>query len=203
MAWRILNALGDQIPRDLTKPFTLSIPPGTDIWRPDTITDVFTAPFLYKVVHTGSFKNIFVTVSADWKTQFDQGGLAIVFPSPSDGLNRWIKSGIEFYEGRPALSTVTCDGFSDWSLCPLPSGVGTVTVEAIREDRKLVINVIEAGQRRPLREVMWAFLEEREAEDAEMWIGVYGAKPTAEKDDAARGIEVTYEDLVVVTTRSQ
>ncbi|KAF1353427.1 hypothetical protein BDV97DRAFT_396264 [Delphinella strobiligena] len=203
--WHILNASEDHIPSDLSKEFTLPVPPTTDIWRPDTKTDVFTAPLLYRVLPIAAFKRISVTVSASWKTQFDQGGLAIVFPDPSSSSgnrigSKWIKTGIEFYEGKPALSTVTCDRFSDWSLCPLASNdgakVGTATVEAIREETKLVVNVIEDGVRRPLREVMWAFLEDRDGE-AEMWVGVYGAKPTAEEEDAAKGIEVSFEGLVV------
>lgn len=203
--WHILNASSDHIPADLGKPFTLPIPPSTDIWSPDAETDVFTAPLLYHVLPVGAFKSISVTVSANWKTQFDQGGLAIVFPhlSASSGIgtrSKWIKTGIEFYEGKPAFSTVTCDRFSDWSLCPLASTddakMGTATVEAVREGKKLVVNVIEGGVKRPLREVMWAFLEDRN-EEAEMWVGVYGAKPTAEKEDAAKGIEVSFEGLVV------
>lgn len=203
--WHILNAPSEHVPANPRQPFTLPIPPTTDIWRPDTSSDVFTAPFLYHVLPISAFKRISVTVSANWKTQFDQGGLAIVFPDPSSSnangnASKWIKTGIEFYEGNPALSTVTCDRFSDWSLCPLASTDGakvcTATVEAVREDKKLIVNVIEDGVKRPLREIMWAFLEDRDG-DAEMWVGVYGAKPTAENEDAAKGIEVSFEGLVV------
>lgn len=56
--------------------------------------------------------------------------------------------------------------------------------------------VIEDGVKKPLREAMWAFLEDRDGE-AEMWVRVYGAKPTAEREDAAKGIEVSFEGLVV------
>lgn len=207
--WKILNGSANDIPSNPEQNFTLTIPPGTDIWRPNPTTDVFTAPLLYQVLPIKSFERIQVTVSAGWQTQFDQGGLVVVFPSPGTGkvkadASKWIKTGIEFYNGMPALSTVTCDRFSDWSLSPLAStpdhGKGKTTIEISSEgegdERKLVISSVAGDTKSPLREVMWAFLEDRQG-DAEMWVGVYGAKPTAERDDAAKGIELTFEGLVV------
>lgn len=208
-SWKIVNGSADDIPSDPSLKFTLPIPPGTDIWRPNPTTDVFTAPFVYQVVPIKSFERIQVTVSAQWQTQFDQGGLAVVFPSPSSekvkgDASKWIKTGIEFYEGEPALSTVTCDRFSDWSLSPLTSTTGSnkgkttieISSEGEGDERKMVISTIAGGTKSPLREIMWAFIEERQG-DTEMWVGVYGAKPTAEKDDAEKGIELTFEGLVV------
>ena len=36
--------------------------------------------------------------------------------------------------------------------------------------------------------------------DAEMWVGVYGAKPTPEKDDAEAKINVKFEGLKIETS---
>lgn len=54
------------------------------------------------------------------------------------------------------------------------------------------------AEKRALREIKWAFLEGRDSE-AEMWIGVYAAKPTPEEGDEAleKGIEVVFRDLKV------
>lgn len=55
-------------------------PPDTDIWRPSLSKDNFTAPYLYTQIRTPDFQSVSVTVQANWRTLFDQGGIAITFP---------------------------------------------------------------------------------------------------------------------------
>lgn len=109
--------------------------------------------------------------------------------------------GIEYFNGKPALSVVGNDRFSDWSLCPLPIATAThATVEAERVETTLWVYLNFNGERRPLREIKWAFLEDRSAE-AEMWVGTYAAKPTTESEnDVETGIEVIFRDFKLVTT---
>lgn len=74
------------------------------------------------------------------------------------------------------------------------------TIEAERIDQTLWVYLVVDGEKRPLREIKWAFLEERNTE-AEMWVGVYAAKPTSESEgDLETGIEVTFQDLKLETT---
>ncbi|KAK3116438.1 hypothetical protein LTR53_003164, partial [Teratosphaeriaceae sp. CCFEE 6253] len=104
-------------------PFTITAYPTTDIWRraPDQ-GDVFNAPYIYTTLTPAFFHRIAATVTVPWKTQFDQGGLLLAFPRPaSEGPWRWIKAGIEMFDGAPALGVVGTDRFSDWSLAPMPS----------------------------------------------------------------------------------
>jgi uncharacterized protein len=54
-------------------------------------------------------------------------------------------------------------------------------------------------ERRPLREIKFAFLEDRK-ESAEMWVATYAAKPTAEKDDAEKGLDVIFRDFQLETS---
>lgn len=193
--WHILNGPESSIPVEISssKPFKIATKPKTDIWRPDESADTFTAPFIYRKIKTSAFKRVAVSISAPWKTQYDQGGIAIAFPGERPW--KWIKTGIEFYKGKPALSTVTADRFSDWSLCPEPKGSeGKARFEAVRDGQMLVINLLHDGEEQPLREIKWAFLEDRAA-DAEMFVGVYVAKPTPDEQDAARELAVTFEDL--------
>ncbi|KAF2216955.1 hypothetical protein CERZMDRAFT_119692 [Cercospora zeae-maydis SCOH1-5] len=186
------------------KSFTITTPPGTDIWRPapGSAADNFTAPYVYRVCKSSAFVRAAVTVSADWQTRYDQGGLAIVFPSSGKkGAaavkgSKWLKTGIEVEKGKPQLGTVATYAFSDWSLSPVvPAVKGLGTVEARFEVERngtdlWVYNVVK-NDRYPLREVPWAFLEERGKKNAEIWVGVYAAKPifTAGKPDKKLTVE--------------
>jgi regulation of enolase protein 1 (concanavalin A-like superfamily) len=175
----------------ISSTFTLIASAPTDIWRKPPDLDVFTAPIVYQSLPVSSFLRARVTVSGAWKTLYDQGGLLIVLPpkksSPSPQQKRWVKTGIEFYHGRPFMSVVAADEWADWSLVPL-SEVNAlqerVTVE-IERDREAdgtlgsvlrVLMVEENGTQTPVREVTWAFHGVEEEE--EMWIGVFAAKPT-------------------------
>ena len=111
-----------------------------------------------------------------------------------------MKMGIEYFTEKPLVGVVGCDRFSDWSVSLLPIATAIhVTIEAERDGQTLWIYLIFNGERRPLREIKWAFLEDREAE-AEMWVGTYAAKPTPERDDAEAGIEVVFRDFKLETS---
>ena len=133
----------------------------------------------------------------------DQGGLAIVFPSANNSAlgAKWIKSGLEVpdTDGIPAMGTVATYAFSDWSLSPIvPVNATSARFEAERSTTELwIYRLGEGGERQQLREVTWAFLEERGEPEAEMWVGVYAAKPTEEADNPDQGLTVTFSDLQV------
>lgn len=178
--------------------FTITTPPDTDIWRPSITADNFTAPYLYLACKTAQFQRVAVTVNAQWKTLYDQGGIAIVFPSRDGSPNKWIKIGIEFTDGAPALGVVATDRFSDWSLSPMdPMSASTARFEAVRSATKMWIYVIIGGHRRALREITWAFLEDRGEVGAEMLVGVYAAKPTRDEGSPEQGLAVTFKDLEI------
>lgn len=97
-----------------------------------------------------------ISFRAPWSEAYDQGGLLLQprrrnptaasssspVPAPP---SRWVKTGVEFFEGAPYLSTVTCDRFADWGLYPLEAGAGLavdadtgdsgvpVTLEVVRD----------------------------------------------------------------------
>ncbi|KAH7371657.1 hypothetical protein BKA66DRAFT_469242 [Pyrenochaeta sp. MPI-SDFR-AT-0127] len=178
-------------------PFTLSSPLGTDIWRKPPNIDVFTAPIhpspLYKHL-LRLFHGARITVSlpsVDSLRQFDQAGLILHFTRPSTELkctkDKWIKTGIEYYEGKPWVSTVGCDAWSDWSVIPLPivdeESRPKVTIEAERVGKSLWVYQIikgkevdsKAEEKLPLRELNWVFAEE---EGWEVGIGGFVARET-------------------------
>jgi regulation of enolase protein 1 (concanavalin A-like superfamily) len=59
----------------------------------------------------------------------------------------WIKAGVELNDGVPHLAVVVTDGFSDWSLSPVPDWVGhDVTVRASRLGDGVVIRARVDGE---------------------------------------------------------
>ncbi|KAK3055174.1 hypothetical protein LTR09_003727 [Extremus antarcticus] len=197
--WHLVDTKGQRSPASISSYFKIFTPSNTDIWRPSAEEDRFNAPYIYTSLKSSEFKSVSATISADWKTLYDQGGLIILWPAAKQEESRWVKFGIEHFTGKPLLGVVGCDRFSDWSVCPLPIATAThATLEATRVGTTLWIYLVFNEERRPLREIKWAFLEDRE-DKAEMWVGTYAAKPTPEEDDAEAGLEVVFRDLKLET----
>ncbi|KAJ5181780.1 hypothetical protein N7449_011927 [Penicillium cf. viridicatum] len=179
---------------------TIKAPPDTDIWRADPVKDNFTAPYLQTTIRASDFESVRVTITAAWKTLYDQGGLLITFPSEEEPL-RWIKAGIEYADGHNNLGVVATDRLSDWSLSPITDtsvGNGTVTVEIERDASDVWVYVIEGSQRRALRKVTWAFSG---GASQEIGVGIYAAKPTRESDEGHEfdTLAVSFSDFVLKT----
>ena len=86
---------------------TMDVTPQSDYWRIShygfTVDD---APFLY-TVRGGEFE-VKVKISGDYKVRFDQAGLMIRIDKEN-----YIKTGIEFVDGKYNLSTVVTHKTSD------------------------------------------------------------------------------------------
>ncbi|KAL2401516.1 hypothetical protein ABEF95_001089 [Exophiala dermatitidis] len=167
----------------LEKTFEITCSAGTDIWDKPPSTHSFNAPIIYQTTTVGSFKSARVTVSADWKDKYDQGGLCLVVQTAD--TTRWVKTGIEFLNGEPNVSTVAKDRWSDWSLQPLSSDSvqrATIEIEHANDGSLWVWLMSTNSQKLPLREVTWWG---DIGKDTKCWVGVYAAKPAphGEKDD--------------------
>ncbi len=76
-----------------------------------------------------------VEFAASFTEQFDQAG---VFVRVSD--EHWLKAGVEFSDGQLQLGAVMTNGYSDWSLAPVPQWVGrTVLVRVSRSGDALTV----------------------------------------------------------------
>lgn len=182
----------EDVPGDGSPPpeFSIKAHQSTDIWSKPPDTHSFTAPILYRPVPLQSFKRVRVAFKAQWKYKYDQGGLIIVLRN-KDGSHKWVKAGIELIHGKPHLSAVAKDRWSDWGLFPVPSGGGAATLEMVREeDDSLWIYLVEGVQKSPIREVTWIFQEENVEE---CWVGVYAARPATEGGE----LEVNFGHLIV------
>ncbi|MCJ1466994.1 hypothetical protein MMC07_005616 [Pseudocyphellaria aurata] len=197
-----------QAPTPLPDDFTLNAAPGSDIWKKPPSRDAFDGPICYRTIPLSTFRRARVTVSAEWRTLYDQGGLCLVLPqsqawTTSAWEKKWVKTGIEVYNGSPHVSTVACDRWADWSLWPLESG--TVTIEMEREVKAgkptstLWVYIVDGEKRRPVREVTWVFEGVDDGKGSDCWVGVYAAKPTKDDDDEKRELQVLFSGVKIET----
>ncbi|KAF2195938.1 hypothetical protein GQ43DRAFT_485328 [Delitschia confertaspora ATCC 74209] len=190
-----------------TGPFSLSSPPDTDIWRKPPSHNVLSAPTHPDPLPKCPLKLFqrarlsFTLPPVPQLLQYDQAGLLLHFTKPGlpEGKDKWLKTGIEFYYQQPYISTVGCDQWADWSIVPLPQPSSSsssedgdfrpgIRLEAKRErdelGKSLWVYAVEVDaegkevERRPLREVNWAFAEEEEG--WEVGVGGYVARPAKE-----------------------
>lgn len=197
-------------PPPLGEEFTLIAPPGSDIWKKPPSLDVFDGPICYRFLPLSTFRRARVTVAAEWRTLYDQGGLCLILPETLDSTKvdrtrakRWIKTGIEVYNGAPHVSAVACDRWADWSLWPLEGGKVTMEMEREIVDGKptstLWVYVVDGEKRRPIREVTWVFEGVDEGNGEDCWVGVYAAKPSKDEDDGNRQLKVLFNGLRIET----
>lgn len=198
--------------------FNLSSPAGTDIWRKPPSHDVFDSPTHPSPLNQYSLKSFqrarltFALPAANTPRQYDQAGLVLHFTKPGAEFgslkDKWLKTGIEYYYGKPYISTVGTDQWSDWSVLPLTPFASnesrpTATIEARREKDPLgkslwVYQIIKDEQgkeveRIPLREINWVFADE---EGWSVGIGGYVARPTKEGGEAS--LEAEFADGVEI-----
>ncbi|KAF1967125.1 hypothetical protein BU23DRAFT_559671 [Bimuria novae-zelandiae CBS 107.79] len=203
---------------DKVPPFTLSSPAGRDIWRKPPSHNVIDAPTHPSPLPQYDLKSFqrarlsFTLPPGKELRQYDQAGLLLSFTRADaplgSGKDKWLKTGIEWYYGKPYLSTVGCDAWADWSITPLVEFQGNesrpgATVEARREKDQLgkslwIYQIIqnergEEVERRPLREVNWIFAEE------EGWkVGVGGAVARPSKDGGEADLTAEFREGVEV-----
>lgn len=104
----------------------MTVTPKSDYWRIShygfTVDD---APFYY-AEYGGEFEAK-VKISGDYKVRFDQAGMMIRIDHEN-----YIKTGIEFVDGKYNLSAVVTHHTSDWSVVALDKPVEAVWIKAVR-----------------------------------------------------------------------
>lgn len=105
---------------------TMDVTSQSDYWRIShygfTVDD---APFLY-TLRGGEFE-VKVKISGDYKVRFDQAGLMLRIDKEN-----YIKTGIEYVDGKYNLSAVVTHTTSDWSVITLDEPVEYVWIKAVR-----------------------------------------------------------------------
>lgn len=146
----------------------MDVTPKTDYWRVShygfTVDD---AP-LYYAEYGGEFEAK-VKIEGDYKTRFDQAGMMM----RTDHEN-YIKTGIEFVDGRFNLSTVVTHRTSDWSVTPLDRPVDAIWIKAVR--RLDAIEIFYSFDDKTYTLMRNAWVEANRP----VKIGMYGASPDGE-----------------------
>lgn len=105
---------------------TMDVTPKSDYWRVShygfTVDD---APLLY-TTRGGEFE-VKVKITGEYKTRFDQAGLMIRIDHEN-----YIKTGIEYVDGKYNISTVVTHHTSDWSVIKLDTPVPFIWIKAVR-----------------------------------------------------------------------
>lgn len=105
---------------------TMNVTPKSDYWRVShygfTVDD---APLLY-TTRGGEFE-VKVKITGEYKTRFDQAGLMIRIDHEN-----YIKTGIEYVDGKYNISTVVTHHTSDWSVIKLDTPVPFIWIKAVR-----------------------------------------------------------------------
>ena len=158
---------------------TMDVTPGSDYWRVShygfTVDD---APFYY-AEYGGEFEAK-IKVAGDYKVRFDQAGMMIRLDHEN-----YIKTGIEFVDGKYNLSTVVTHKTSDWSVIALDRRVESLWIKAVR--------------RRDAVEIFYSFDDKEYFMMRNAWIeanhpvkiGMFAASPDG------NGFKATFSDFSV------
>jgi uncharacterized protein len=104
----------------------VSVDPGTDFWRTTGYGYVHDNGHIYGEPLPGDL-DVSVRVRGAFANQYDQAGIMLRADERT-----WLKTGLEFFEGRPRLSTVLTMGCSSWMVADLPPGTDEVTLRVSR-----------------------------------------------------------------------
>jgi uncharacterized protein len=104
----------------------VSVDRGTDFWRTTGYGYVHDNGHIYGELLPGDL-DVSVRVRGAFANQYDQAGIMLRADE-----HTWLKTGLEFFEGRPRLSTVLTMGCSSWMVADLPPGTDEVTLRVSR-----------------------------------------------------------------------
>ena len=156
---------------------TVSVDPGTDFWRETGYGYIRDSGHVYGDVLAGDL-DVSVRLRCTLGVQYDQAGVMLRADERT-----WLKTGVEFFEGRARLSTVLTLGRSSWMVTDLPEGTDDIVLRVSRRgDAVEVRYMIQDG---PAELAALVFLPP----GREVLAGVMAAAPEGP------GFQVTFHDL--------
>lgn len=158
---------------------SMYVTPHSDYWRIAhygfTVDD---APFYY-ATYGGEFE-VKVKVSGNYKTRFDQAGLMLRIDHEN-----YIKTGIEYVDGKYNISTVVTHHTSDWSVIELDKPVPYIWIKAVR--RLDAVEVFYSLDDKDYKMIRTAWMQD----NTPMKVGLMAASPDG------NGFEASFESFDV------
>lgn len=144
---------------------SMFVTPQSDYWRIShygfTVDD---APFYYST-YGGEFE-VKVKITGDYQARFDQAGLMLRIDHEN-----YIKTGIEFVDGKFNLSTVVTHKTSDWSVIALDKPVPYIWIKVVR--RLDAVEIFYSFDDKNYTMMRNAWLQD----NTPVMVGVMGASP--------------------------
>lgn len=156
------------------------ITPKTDFWRIShygfTVDD---APFLY--TERGGEFEVKLKIRGEYKKRFDQAGLMLRL-----NHENYIKTGIEFVDGKYNLSVVVTHKTSDWSVIELSTPVEAIWIKAVR--RLDAVEIFYSFDDKVYKLMRNAWLEANHP----VKVGMFGASPDGD------GFKAVFSDFEII-----
>jgi uncharacterized protein len=168
---------------------TVTADAGTDFWRTTHYGYVTDDGHLYGAELAGDF-DVSVLVSGTYADQYDQAGLMIRVDD-----RHWLKTGIEFVDGRARFSTVITLEYSSWAVADLPAGLSELGLLLARRGNSVEVRY-RAGDRVADPAAMDLAAVAYLPPDQPAIAGAMCAAPTGS------GFTVSFRDLAVVPVPS-
>lgn len=161
------------------KKLTLFATPQSDYWRIAhygfTVDD---APFLYTTY--GSEFEAKVKITGDYRERYDQAGMMIRIDHEN-----YIKTGIEYVDGKYNLSAVVTHHTSDWSVITLDRAVPFIWIKAVRRLDAVEIYYSYDDQTYTLMRIAWL------QDNTTVQVGLMAASPDGQ------GFQASFEHFQV------
>jgi hypothetical protein len=153
---------------------------GTDFWRTTGYGYDADNGHPYADVTNGEF-DLSMRLRGSYSTQYDQAGAMVRIDE-----RNWIKTGIEYFDGRMRLSTVVTYEYSSWIVAELPASTGELALLLTRRGDALEVRYSIDDSAKELGVLVHL------PSEAQVLAGAMCAAPKG------NGFEVTFHDLLLV-----
>jgi regulation of enolase protein 1 (concanavalin A-like superfamily) len=153
---------------------------GTDFWRTTGYGYNRDTGHLYGDVTAGEL-DLSMRLCGSYAAQYDQAGAMVRIDE-----RNWIKTGIEYFEGRMRLSTVVTYEYSSWVVAELPESTNELALLLTRRGDALEVRYSLDGGAQELAALVHL------PPEVQVLAGAMCAAPTG------NGFQVTFQDLSLV-----
>ena len=154
---------------------------GTDFWRTTGYGYVRDNGHLYGALAAGEF-DLSMRIAGPTADQYDQAGAMVRIDE-----RNWVKTGVEYFEGRLRLSTVVTFEYSNWLVADLAPSTREVNLSLKRRGDSLEVHYRADGGPLELAAITYV------APGVEAMAGAMCAAPEGD------GFSVSFHDLSLVS----